>query len=998
MKTTQRQQKSTQSQPAAQQRKGTASLESPQGEQLAQLEAMAESSPQADRMARLAATVNNSPQAIAQRRMMDMIHDNPRMAAQCKAVAAVRGSPHVTAQRQRLDSLAGETVQREEAEETLQPQVAQREEAPDEPNDTGLPDNLKSGIDTLSGISMDNVRVHYNSSQPVQINAHAYAQGTDIHVASGQEQHLPHEAWHFVQQAQGRVQPTMQMKQGGPVNDDKSLEHEADMMGDEVLRVTQRQKTISDPIALTQVQRISQFQTKAGNFDPHLQVGSRQVIQQVPEDFKDHPIQDIAARTGMFRTSYWSGLQTAIDEYSELKEDNIKERRAKLREIGSMVERWLTARGIRDDKTRENLNETEKEKYDAIEELLKKLEEEMKSSQGKLSVDAPNLKDVLHEPQLTKTREESDGRKRGYTKKDLKVLNVHGTPTGSTIPAETVCRVEVKKEGPTGKNARDYYWIRKAPNSDNEWGNVLNFTPGYALREDLITTGLEKRVPDLAYESRQNTTLFPLFQGPPTIDDVQQVGLGDCYLLAAVLTIVRKEPDFFPSIMKDHGNGIVSVKLYDVDDSNKENKKFTPKIIHIKKTAVVNTNYKTSLKGGYNQGALWVEMLEKAYAAGGYRGTTHEKLPAKQTSWAEISGGFPRIALEIITGRASDEIIMGDNALGEMSEGKTWVSTSQDFKVMTQDKGVIDGKDYFQKVYMDGELKDFEKALIKLSEENDQVRLHDVFGILDKISDNNLRARVKEFIEKKKLYPDKRGTGIYSRYQIDTFTAIAEAIDAGKKVVLSTNQSMKRKGGSQSGQSAGEHVHKGLAGPHAYEAFAYSPSDYTKKPGKSILMWVKIRNPWGKTGRLYKDGMYGIDQPGGMERVPMGGLKASDNTTEDAEFWIPLADLTKRFHRRTTQAPKPPVIRYQARQVVYPQILESGKKYMDSMGDLLSAVKELAEDRGVAEFSAKLQQVVQTGIPFKSESEMIRALKNALEEKKANVATAIVDYIMDCCE
>ncbi|MHB1099037.1 MAG: hypothetical protein ACYCZR_05710, partial [Burkholderiales bacterium] len=57
------------------------------------------------------------------------------------------------------------------------------------------------------------------------------AQGTDIHVAPGQEQHLPHEAWHVVQQAQGRVRPTMQMKEGVPVNDDQSLEHEADVMG-----------------------------------------------------------------------------------------------------------------------------------------------------------------------------------------------------------------------------------------------------------------------------------------------------------------------------------------------------------------------------------------------------------------------------------------------------------------------------------------------------------------------------------------------------------------------------------------------------------------------------------------------------------------------------------------------------------------------------------------------------------------------------------------------
>ncbi|MEW6737188.1 MAG: DUF4157 domain-containing protein [Acidobacteriota bacterium] len=95
---------------------------------------------------------------------------------------------------------------------------------------TGLPDDLKAGVENLSGLSMDDVRVHYNSSQPAQVQALAYTQGNDIHVGPGQEEHLPHEVWHVVQQKQGRVQPTMQL-QGMGVNDDKALEQEADLMG-----------------------------------------------------------------------------------------------------------------------------------------------------------------------------------------------------------------------------------------------------------------------------------------------------------------------------------------------------------------------------------------------------------------------------------------------------------------------------------------------------------------------------------------------------------------------------------------------------------------------------------------------------------------------------------------------------------------------------------------------------------------------------------------------
>ena len=97
------------------------------------------------------------------------------------------------------------------------------------PNNTGLPDNLKAGVESLSGFSMDDVKVHYNSSQPATVQALAYTQGTDIHVAPGQEMHLPHEAWHVAQQLAGRVEPSTEVGDM-PVNDNIDLEHEADVM------------------------------------------------------------------------------------------------------------------------------------------------------------------------------------------------------------------------------------------------------------------------------------------------------------------------------------------------------------------------------------------------------------------------------------------------------------------------------------------------------------------------------------------------------------------------------------------------------------------------------------------------------------------------------------------------------------------------------------------------------------------------------------------------
>jgi hypothetical protein len=134
---------------------------------------------------------------------------------------------------------APDGVRTQEADRVAGQVMTMPEAATQRPNRTGLPDGLKSGIESLSGMSLDSVHVHHNSSQPAQLNALAYTQGSDIHVAPGQEQHLPHEAWHVVQQAQGRVRPTVQMEDGVPVNDDAGLEHEADVMAEKAVGVGQ---------------------------------------------------------------------------------------------------------------------------------------------------------------------------------------------------------------------------------------------------------------------------------------------------------------------------------------------------------------------------------------------------------------------------------------------------------------------------------------------------------------------------------------------------------------------------------------------------------------------------------------------------------------------------------------------------------------------------------------------------------------------------------------
>lgn len=103
-------------------------------------------------------------------------------------------------------------------------------------NIESLPSPLRAGVETMSGVRMHGVRVHYNSSKPAKLRAKAYSQGNDIYVAPGQNKYLSHEAWHVVQQRQGRVRPTTRLN-GVPINDNPRLEKEASQKGAQAERL-----------------------------------------------------------------------------------------------------------------------------------------------------------------------------------------------------------------------------------------------------------------------------------------------------------------------------------------------------------------------------------------------------------------------------------------------------------------------------------------------------------------------------------------------------------------------------------------------------------------------------------------------------------------------------------------------------------------------------------------------------------------------------------------
>lgn len=220
---------------------------------------------------------------------------SPGPTAQRKHTDIINGSPYMVSQRKRLRGLSGRALQKQEAPEEeelmqgksaaqMQPEedeelmqgkfAAQRQPLEDEElmqgkftaqmqpeedeelmqgkftaqmksgeNKTGIPDDLKAGMENTLNTDLSQVRIHPNSSKAPEVGALAYTQGTDVHFAPGQfkpessagKQLLGHELTHVVQQNQGRVQPTGEVA-GLPVNDSPELENEADRLAKKIVK------------------------------------------------------------------------------------------------------------------------------------------------------------------------------------------------------------------------------------------------------------------------------------------------------------------------------------------------------------------------------------------------------------------------------------------------------------------------------------------------------------------------------------------------------------------------------------------------------------------------------------------------------------------------------------------------------------------------------------------------------------------------------------------
>lgn len=176
----------------------------------------------------------------------------------------------------------GMSMRMEKAKSSMDSAVRNDKQSAGIENRTGIPAQLKERLEQSTGISLDDVRVHYNSALPARLDAWAYTKGNEVEIGPGQERHLPHELGHVVQQKLGAVRANAKHSSGVALNTDPVLEHQADEIG-AGKRVTIVQRMVHNVVQRLSFSRAAQ--THMG--DPQ---------RQVPEELIQYAIDHGTAR------------------------------------------------------------------------------------------------------------------------------------------------------------------------------------------------------------------------------------------------------------------------------------------------------------------------------------------------------------------------------------------------------------------------------------------------------------------------------------------------------------------------------------------------------------------------------------------------------------------------------------------------------------------------------------------------------------------------------
>ena len=141
--------------------------------------------------------------------------------------------------------------------------------------------------------------------------------------------------------------------------------------------------------------------------------------------------------------------------------------------------------------------------------------------------------------------------------------------------------------------------------------------------------------------------IFP--QGKPLPSEVKQAGVGDCYLMAALVSLAKHNPKAIENCFVQGLDKIENKKNIDIRFFYLKDYKFmVPIIITVNRKKVIMPRY-------IKDGALWPKLIEKAYAVYRKKGLS-DTLVVDVSTEKKSDAGRPEIVLSAITGEFADVV------------------------------------------------------------------------------------------------------------------------------------------------------------------------------------------------------------------------------------------------------------------------------------------------------------------------------------------------------
>jgi len=349
---------------------------------------------------------------------------------------------------------------------------------------------------------------------------------------------------------------------------------------------------------------------------------------------------------------------------------------------------------------------------------------------------------------------------------------------------------------------------------------------------------------------RSENNLFP-DEGSPALAEVAQGRIGNCFLLAAVQSIIAQGEAgkaFIRSMMQQNNDGTVTVRLY-----------------HQQKPYFIKVNHSILFdkKGMLSRHrADWIHILEKAYAALGEK--VKEKADASMSS-VYSGGGISKKAMEVLTGLPAKAETLKIGALPweiEKLFPTKHLEAIKDSLDLQKSHGHL-GNTYHT---MDNELKrqlsevlfkhyqyenDPDQAYKKckgllefyfahckdyqaiLNSDISSVEKYQKLKLLSEGKNPEVNTTLGELYDNIQNLPYITLPGYYEPYhkdEIETFLKIRAALDSKSILTAGTQQKFPIQ-------------IPGLRNKHAYTIL-----DAVERDG---ALFIKLRNPWGNTGRSY---------------------------------------------------------------------------------------------------------------------------------------------------